>query len=153
MDKFSPLRNLRKTTVLVIVVFFSFLVHRLVVLYMGNETIKDYADAELTLAQSVVCSHIVNGSPFGVDSVFEEGTRLYYYSTVSASALSDTDTLIHVWFNGADTVQKSICSVAQDICHTTIVPSLLQPGEWSVDLIVGRKLLSTQQFKVEPVRR
>ncbi|MCQ2105189.1 MAG: hypothetical protein MJZ26_05290 [Fibrobacter sp.] len=153
MSRLPPLRNLRKTTIVVIAVFLGFLIHRLVVIYMGDEVIRDSVDAELTLAQSVVCSHIVNGSPFGVDSVFEEGTRLYYYSTVSSSALLDGDTLMHIWFNGLDTVQKSVCSLTQDICHTTIVPSLLKPGEWSVDLIAGRKLLSTRQFIVEPIHR
>ena len=77
MAKIPPLRNLRKTTILVIAVFLGFLIHRIVVAYMGDYSIRDYAEAELTLAQSVVCSHIVNGSPFGVDSVFEEGMRLY----------------------------------------------------------------------------
>ena len=120
---------------------------------MGDVKIYDSVDAELTLAQSVVCSHIVNGSPFGVDSVFEEGTRLYYYSMVSSSAQLAGDTLMHIWFNGLDTVQKSVCSLTQDICHTTIVPSMLKPGEWSVDLVAGRKLLSTRQFIVEPIHR
>ena len=83
MSKLPPLRNLRKTTVLVIAVFLGFLIHWILVANWGRETIRDSAEAELSLAQSVVCSHIVNGSPFGVDSVFEEGMRLYYYSTVS----------------------------------------------------------------------
>lgn len=153
MSRLPPLRNLRKTTIVVIAVFLGFLIHRLVVLYMGDVKIYDSVDAELTLAQSVVCSHIVNGSPFGVDSVFEEGTRLYYYSMVSSSAQLAGDTLMHIWFNGLDTVQKSVCSLTQDICHTTIVPSMLKPGEWSVDLVAGRKLLSTRQFIVEPIHR
>lgn len=153
MAKIPPLRNLRKTTILVIAVFLGFLIHRIVVAYMGDYSIRDYAEAELTLAQSVVCSHIVNGSPFGVDSVFEEGMRLYYYSTVSSALQLGGDTLMHIWFNGADTVQKLACDMTQDICLTTIVPSLLKPGEWSVDLVAGRKLLATRQFTVEPNER
>jgi hypothetical protein len=151
--KIPPLRNLRKTTILVIAVFLGFLIHRIVVAYMGDYSVRDYAEAELTLAQSVVCSHIVNGSPFGVDSVFEEGMRLYYYSTVSSALQLGGDTLMHIWFNGADTVQKLACDMTQDICLTTIVPSLLKPGEWSVDLVAGRKLLATRQFTVEPNER
>ncbi|MCQ2103941.1 MAG: hypothetical protein MJY98_12060 [Fibrobacter sp.] len=153
MAKVSTLRNLRKTTIIVVAVFFGFLVHRLVAFCMEDVSIQSTPDAELTLAQSVICSHIVNGSPFGVDSVFEEGTRLYYYSTLSSSVKYGSDTLMHIWYNGADTVQKSICDVSAGVCHTTIVPALLKPGEWSVDLAAGRKLLSTQQFVVEPVRR
>ena len=76
MAKFPPLRNLRKTTIVVLAVFLGFLVHRIVVAYFGDVAIRDSAEAELSLAQSVVCSHIVNGSPFGVDSVFEEGMHL-----------------------------------------------------------------------------
>ena len=120
---------------------------------MGDEKIRDYAEAELSLAQSVVCSHIVNGSPFGVDSSFEEGMRLYYYSTVSSALQLKDDTLMHIWFNGADTVQKLACDMTQDVCLTTIAPTLLKAGEWSVDLVAGRRLLSTRQFIVEPSER
>ena len=120
---------------------------------MGDEKIRDYAEAELSLAQSVVCSHIVNGSPFGVDSSFEEGMRLYYYSTVSSALQLKDDTLMHIWFNGADTVQKLACDMTQDVCLTTIAPALLKAGEWSVDLVAGRRLLSTRQFIVEPNER
>ena len=153
MAKFPPLRNLRKTTIVVLAVFLGFLVHRIVVAYFGDVAFRDSAEAELSLAQSVVCSHIVNGSPFGVDSVFEEGMRLYYYSTVSSAVQLGDDTLMHVWFNGADTVQKLACNMTQDVCLTTIVPALLKPGEWSVDLVAGRRLLSTRQFVVEPNER
>ena len=153
MAKFPPLRNLRKTTIVVLAVFLGFLIHRIVVAYMGDYSVRDYAEAELSLAQSVVCSHIVNGSPFGIDSTFEEGMRLYYYSTVSSALQLGSDTLMHIWFNGADTVQKLACAMSQDVCLTTIVPSLLKPGEWSVDLVAGRKLLATRQFTVEPNER
>lgn len=153
MAKLPPLRNLRKTTIIVIAVFLGFLIHRLIIIALGDTTVQETVETELTLAQSVVCSHIVNGTPFGVDSVFEEGTRLYYYSTVSSVAQYGEDTLMHVWFNGADTVQKLACNMSQDVCLTTIVPNLLKPGEWSVDLVVGHKLLSTRQFIVEPIRR
>jgi len=150
--KLPPLRNLRKTTVFVAVVFLAFLVHRMIVATWGGVEIRDSVEAELSVAQSVVCSHIVNGSPFGVDSVFEEGMRLYFYSTVSSSLQIKDDTLKHVWFNGADTVLKIACKMTRDVCLTTIAPSLLKKGEWSVDLVAGRTLLSTRQFVVESNR-
>ena len=153
MTKIPPFRNLRKTTIVVMVLFLGFLIHRIVVVMHGTETICNSADEELSIAQRVVCSHIVNGSPFGVDSVFEEGMRLYYYSTVSSALQLGDDTLMHIWFNGADTVQKLACDMTQDVCLTTIVPNLLKPGEWSVDLVAGRKLLATRQFIVEPNER
>lgn len=153
MAKLPPLRNLRKTTIVVIAVFLAFLIHRLVVFYTEEKVVLDVDSTELTIAKSVVCSHIVNGAAFGVDSVFEAGTRLYFYSDVSTSLLSKDDSLMHIWFNGGDTIQKSPCSLSQNVCLTTIVPSLLTPGEWSVDLIAGRKLLSTRQFIVQPDKR
>lgn len=79
-----------------VAVFFGFLVHRIVAFCLDDVSISSSADAELSLAQSVVCSHIVNGSPFGVDSVFEEGTRLYYYSTLSTSVKLESDTLAYL---------------------------------------------------------
>lgn len=153
MAKLPPLKNLRKTTIVVIAVFLGFLAHRVVSIYMDDVKIRETAEAELSLARSVVCSHIVNGTPFGVDSVFEEGTRLYHYSTVSSALQLGNDSLMHIWFNGADTVQKLVCNMTQDICLTTIVPTLLKAGEWSVDLVAGRRLLSTRQFIVEPSDR
>ena len=69
MSKLPPLRNLRKTTVLVIAVFLGFLIHWILVANWGRATIRDSAEAELSLAQSVVCSDIVKGWPVGVDSV------------------------------------------------------------------------------------
>lgn len=78
--KFPPLRNLRKTTVLAIVVFLGFFVHRFVMFFIDDEVnFTDNSDIELSPANSVVCRHIVNGEPFGSDSVFEENTRLYVF--------------------------------------------------------------------------
>ncbi|MCF0222842.1 MAG: hypothetical protein HUK20_01095 [Fibrobacter sp.] len=151
--KQSPLRNLRKTTIVALAVLLSFFLHRVVIFFMDGDVVVESTETELSLAQSVLCSHIVNGSPFGIDSVFEEGSRLYYYSTVSAVAIGDADTLMHIWFNGPDTVQKSFCKLSQESCYTSISPKLLKPGEWSVDLVAERKLLSTRQFVVESVHR
>lgn len=81
--KFPPLRNLRKTTVLAIVVFLGFFVHRFVMFFIDDEVnFTDNSDIELSPANSVVCRHIVNGEPFGSDSVFEENTstlRFFVY--------------------------------------------------------------------------
>ena len=38
------------------------------------------------------------------------------------------------------------------VCHTEISPKLLKPGEWSVDLVAGRELLSSKQFRIEADR-
>lgn len=153
MTKVQPLRNLRKTTILVIAVFLGFLIHRIAVLCMDDVAIQDSADSELIAAQGVVCSHIVNGSPFGVDSVFDVDSRVFFYTTVSIATLAEEDTLIHIWFNGADTVLKAPCRLSGETCYTTLTPKLMKEGEWSVDFVADRKLLATRQFKVTPSLR
>ena len=153
MTKVQPLRNLRKTTILVIAVFLGFLIRRIVVFAMDDVAIQDSAESELTVAQGVVCSHIVNGSPFGIDSVFDMDTRLYFYTSVSRAALADEDTLLHVWSNGADTIMKIPCHLSGETCYTTVDPKLMKEGEWSVDFVADRKLLATRQFKVTPSLR
>lgn len=157
MAGIPPLRNLRKTTVFVLVVFLAFLVHRVVNVWLEDHTVEDASETELSPAMSVVCRNVVRGTPFGVDSVFDETSRLYFYSTISNVRLFSGDTLKHVWFHGTDTVQVLLCNIqlsektSSDIgvCHTEISPSLLRAGEWSVDLVAGRKLLSSQQFSIE----
>lgn len=169
MAGIPPLRNLRKTTVVVAIVFLAFFVHRFIDFWMENSSHQDYYGAELMPAQSVVCRDVVRGTPFGVDTVFEENTRLYFYSTISNAVNYSGDTLMHIWFWGTDTIQKQQCVLKTDeirgikdgrgtsksnisVCHTEISPKLLKPGEWSVDLIAGRKLLSSKQFRIESDR-
>lgn len=155
MAGLPPLRNLRKTTVIFIVVFLSFLTHRFIDYVIQDSAIKDAGNTELTKTQGVVCRHIVKEMPFGVDSVFEEGTRLYFYTTLSNAKQFAGDTLLHVWYHGMDTVLVVPCSVNTDkeTCYTEIAPTLAIPGEWSVDLVVGRRLLVSQQFSIDSIGR
>jgi len=160
---------LRKTTIVVLIVFLVFFGHRLVSFWMDDSSLHDLYAAELSPAQSVICRDVVRGTPFGVDSVFEENTRLYFYSTISNAANYSGDTLLHIWFWGLDTIQKVQCILKEadhrkgidnrgslqsgiGVCHTGIAPKLLKPGEWSVDLVAGRKLLSSKQFRIESDR-
>lgn len=157
MAGIPPLRNLRKTTVLVLVVFLAFLVHRFIDVWMEDRSVQDVADTELSPAMSVVCRNVVRGTPFGVDSVFDETSRLYFYSTITNARQFSGDTLKHIWFHGTDTIQILTCNILVSemastdigVCHTEISPTLLEAGEWSVDLVAGRKLLSSQQFSIE----
>lgn len=153
MAGLPPLRYIRKTTVVVIVVFLAFLVHRVVDSLLDNEPVQDAAESELTLTQSAICRHIVSGSPFGQDSVFEDGIRLYFYTVVPNIKDFKDDTLMTVWYHELDTVQKVPCNLAGDVCFTMIVPALLKPGEWSVDLVNKQKLLASRQFRIDPVER
>jgi len=169
--KLPPLRSIRKTTVLVLVVFLAFFVHRFIDIWLEDRAVADVYETELSPAQSVVCRNVVRGTPFGVDSVFEENTRLYFYSTISNANQFAGDTLVHIWFWGTDTIQVLPCEVRDpetrkgieskaessqsdiNVCHTEISPKLLKPGEWSVDLVAGRKLLSSQQFVIKSLDR
>ena len=151
MAGLPPLRNIRKTTAILLVVLLAFLTHRVVVALIKDETIKDVGNTELSLAQGTVCRHIVKEPPFGADSIFEEGSRLYFYTTISSSLKNRKDTLWHVWYHGMDTVQVLPCNLKNDAeaCFTEILPKQLTPGEWSVDLVLGRRLLYSRQFVIE----
>lgn len=153
MAGLPPLRYIRKTTLVVIVVFLAFLTHRVVDSLTDNEPVQDAAESELSLTQSAICRHIVSGSPFGQDSVFEDGIRLYFYTVIPNIKDFKDDTLMTVWYHGLDTVQKVPCSLTGDVCFTMIVPTLLKPGEWSVDLVDKQKLLSSRQFRIDDVER
>ncbi len=171
MAGIPPLRNLRKTTVLVMAVFLAFFAHRIIYIWIEDHAISDVAETELSPAQSVVCRNVVRGTPFGVDSVFEENTRLYFYSTISNVSQVSKDSLVHIWFWGTDTIQILPCEIKIadnrkglegktenvqsefSVCHTEISPALLKPGEWSVDLVAGRKLLSSKQFMIDSTGR
>ncbi len=155
MAGIPPLRNIRKTTVILAAVLLAFLVHRTVAYLSTDDSIKDAGNTELSLAQGTVCRHIVKETPFGADSVFEEGSRLYFYTTVSSALKDREDTLWHVWYHGMDTVQVLPCNLKKDseACITEILPALLKPGEWSVDLVSGRKLLYSQQFAIDSTSR
>ena len=147
--KFPPLRNLRKTTVFAIVVFLCFFIHRFVTFFINDEIdFSDGSEIELSPATSVVCRHIVNGEPFGSDSVFDENTRLYVFSTVSNAASFQEDSLVHIWFKGIDTIFAERCNLTGDVCNSMLASDLVEIGEWSVDLVAGRKLLASRQFRV-----
>lgn len=147
--KFPPLRNLRKTTVFAIVVFCTFFVHRFVAFFIDDGVnFSDPADIELAPATSSVCRHIVNGEPFGTDSVFEENTRLYVFSVVTNSASYQEDSLVHIWYKGIDTIYAEPCNLTGDVCSSMLASDMVELGEWSVDLVAGRKLLASRQFRI-----
>ena len=169
MAGIPPLRKLRKTTAVVALVFLGFFAHRIVNFWMDDASLQSFSGAELSPSQSVVCRDVVRGTPFGVDSVFEENTRLYFYSTISNSMRYTSETRLHIWYWGTDTIQTERCVIKTaeyhkgidekessqsgiGVCHTEIAPKLLKPGEWSVDLVAGRKLLSSKQFRIESNR-
>ena len=152
--KRPPLRNLRKTTIVVVAVFLAFFIHRIVDFCLEEVAVReDTSEVEQASAKGVVCTHVINGSPYGMDTTFDANTRLFFYSTAFKSSYAEGDTLYHVWYNGLDTIQKSPCHLNGESCVSFLEARRVQPGEWSVDFLTGRKLLASRQFKVlEPAR-
>ncbi len=148
-----PFRYLRKTTLVFALLFLFFLGHRIGVSFHSPEDTTPLDLEPEKMLYSVVCRNIVSGSPFGIDSSFQERSRLYYYSLIGVRGTNLREPLRHIWFCGIDTLQNAPCTVADSICSSSISPELLHQGEWSVDLVQGRKLLSSRQFKVEAAGR
>jgi len=153
VEGIPPLRYLRKTTLIIAVVFFSFFVHRIYV-SLKSDFVEPVVETVSLLSpeQSVVCRNIVGGAPFGVDSVFEENTRLYFFSHLpmeSEFGTIDTLPFKQIWFIGLDTMLVESCKKQEHVCISSIAPNRLRAGEWSVDLLQGRKLWASRQFKVE----
>lgn len=148
MAGIPPLRYLRKSTALLALIFSVFFIHRLLVGFVGSPAVTG-ADSMPPLAQSVICRNIVNGSPFGVDSVFMAGrTRVYVVSSWKSHSLGMGDTLRHIWYKNGDVIQSEDCGQVEDVCASSAAPEILLPGDWSVDLVLGRRLLSSRQFRV-----
>lgn len=154
MKGLPPFRYLRKTTIVFLVVFLCFIVHCVYVAVAKPVPEPENSDAsDLKIPYSVVCRNIVGGAPFGVDSVFPPHTRLHYYSELPKLAWDVPGRhVLHIWYNGADTVQKALCTLSDGACESSIAPRLLVAGDWSVDAVEGRKLLSSRQFRVESSR-
>lgn len=154
MKGLPPLRYLRKTTIVFLVVFLCFIAHCAYVALAKPARVSESSHAsDSKIPYSVVCGNIVGGAPFGVDSVFPPHMRLHYYSELPKLAWDVPGRkVLHIWYNGADTVQKVACTLSDSACESSIAPKLLVSGEWSVDAVEGRKLLSSRQFRVERPR-
>ncbi len=154
MHNVPPFRYVRKTTLVLLTVFISFFVHRVIVSFSGDGTDGNAFDnSPVKQLNGVVCRNIVDGAPFGVDSVFPMHTRLHFYSELPKLSWDVPDRkILHIWYNGADTVGKVWCKVDGNSCESSLAPQLLSAGDWSVDAVDGRKLLSSRQFRVEPSR-
>lgn len=141
-------RELRKTSVFFLLVFLVFVIHRIVNLF-EKPPVEDFSMGnvkEIKKAESVVCHNIVGGAAFGVDSVFDAYTRVYFYSQV---ALDSITFLEHRWYCGVDTMFVGNALCKGNICTSSIAPERLKAGEWSVDLVQGKKILDSKQFLVE----
>ena len=92
----------------------------------------------------VLCKSFVDGHPFGADSVFREGRdRVHAFSKIPGIAGTS-----HVWYHGGDSMASFPCS-GHGSCMSFLPADSLRAGEWSVDLVIGRHLLASRQFRIE----
>lgn len=148
MASLPSFQHLRKSTATLGIVLLAFVAHRLVVGFRPASP-SAFAVVASSQARSVVCRNIVGGEPFGVDSLFEtRRNRVYVVSYWNPRELVRTDSLTHRWYLGGRVIQDESCAAEQGWCASSISPELLEKGEWSVDLVQGRHLLSSRQFLV-----
>lgn len=140
-------RQLRKTSLFFLILFLVFVVHRVFNLFVEHST-QDGSIVELTSpreAESVICHNIVGGAAFGIDSLFTENTRVYFYSRLMLDSIPPLELR---WFCGKDTMLITPCVCNGNICTSSMSPERLRIGEWSVDLVSGKKIIDSRQFLV-----
>lgn len=148
MASLPSFQHLRKSTATLGLVLLAFVAHRLVVGFRPASQTAAVAEAP-SPARSIVCRNIVGGEPFGIDSLFEtKRNRVYVVSYWNPRELVRSDSLIHRWYLGGKAVLVESCAAEKGWCASSISPDLLEKGEWSVDLVQGRHLLSSRQFLV-----
>lgn len=92
------------------------------------------------------CRGIVDSVPFGIDSEFYE-RRDRVYAVVQGDSLPDLEL---VWYSGGNEKARFPC--VKDLpCLSSLGPDSLAVGEWSVDVILGRRLLASRQFRIFPM--
>lgn len=93
----------------------------------------------------VLCHNVLDGVPFGVDSEFHAGRDRVHAFSIGPKTAS----MSHIWFFRGDSIARTDC-LGGGICHSSLSPDSLRNGDWSVDLMVGRKLLASHQFRITP---
>jgi hypothetical protein len=131
---------------LLVLFFLFFLTHWLFVDRTQEKTFSPEAEP---FAQSVLCRNVVNDAPVEVDSVFQMGPSRIYVLSSWKRQLPEENSLQHIWFLGGDTILRTPCPPHRDVCFSSLTQKVIRPGDWSVDLVQGRTLLSSRQFRVE----
>ncbi len=137
------------TSVFLTALFLLFIAHRLFSLVDWDQKPKTGSAPVPAPASGVICANIVNKMPFGVDSVFQGNSRLYFYTTLDHYAPEYPDSLRHLWYYGDGLIQEVPCHLSENRCISSIAPELLLNGEWSVDFVSGHKLLTNRQFRID----
>jgi hypothetical protein len=150
MISFKKIRQFRKTTLILLTLFLVFLFQvsfKGLSRHQGDSAIDAMQLTTLNNNSFVICRNIVNGEPFGLDSIFYANqNRVYFYSELPPDSSGEIN---HVWFRELDTILKSNCPATESKCISSIMPGLLDSGLWSVDIVKGKKLIASKQFYVQ----
>lgn len=140
-------QNLRKSTLFIIFFVLFFVVFQLAgsLREKGKytETLPEMKTSA-PRAKMEICGNIVDGKPFGVDSIFPAlRARVFAYTKIA----EPVDRKL-IWYYEADSVFSDVCDAEEEVCISSLAPEVLQVGLWSVDLMSGNQLLASRQFSV-----
>jgi len=144
-----PLNRLRKGVVFFSSVFFCFVIYRLFFFEIEGEL--TLPEEETERAYTEMCLLIASSGPMNIDTVFyldNSLNKIFAYSFL-ASDFDISDTIWHIWYYGSDIVKKTVCSVENSTCFSSLLADSLQIGNWSLDTRHGNILLNVKQFRVE----
>ncbi|HSQ42918.1 MAG TPA: hypothetical protein VLM37_11625 [Fibrobacteraceae bacterium] len=136
--------NVRKSAWLALALVLVILVHH------GEQVLRQHPVPKAPPAKGgtnpvtlVFARDLVNGRPFSIDSEFVAGRdRVHAYAEIPGRVSREL-----VWYRGGDPVAHIRCAVAP-VCQGSLPPDSLSPGDWSVDLVEGRTLLASRQFRM-----
>lgn len=86
---------------------------------------------------------LVDSNLFGVDSEFLVG-RDRVFAIVQGISSNQIEV---VWYAGGEEKARMVCLPLAE-CQASMGPDSLQAGEWSVDVVHGRTLLVSGQFRM-----
>jgi len=144
-----PLNRLRKGVVFFSFIFLCFVIYRL--FFFETEKEQPLPEEETPRVTTEMCLLVASSGPMNIDTVFylnNNLNKIFAYSFLPAD-LNISDTIWHIWYYGADIVKKTVCTVENSACFSSILADSLQKGDWSLDTRQGNILLNVKQFRVE----
>jgi hypothetical protein len=144
-----PLSRLRKSTVFLVLLLFSFVCYRLLFYKTSSENFLYEADT--SGFRTEICLLVTEGGPVNSDSVFNIKNisgKLFAYSALD-TGFSTKDTIWHLWYYGSKIAKTIACNVEGLSCVSFISSDSLKAGNWSVDSRQKNILLNVKQFSLK----
>lgn len=91
----------------------------------------------------VFCRGFVDNAIFGLDSEFI-ANRERVFAVVKGTSNAPLEL---VWYAGGQEKARMSCPSSLS-CQASLGPDTLQVGNWSVDLVRGRTLITSRQFRM-----